>query len=363
MKLFKIIRSLITLLARTYLYSIASLILWIIIPLVLVWTPTAVISGSMEPSIMTGDVLSAQKVTEAQVRGGAIKEGMVVLATDPMKPETLYTHRVIEVFPDKSMITKGDANASPDPMTLPPENVRGIERLRIPFIGLPAQAIYAGDTGKVVWMALSVILSALILGSAKTRDAQNSEVEPAPLVTKPPREKRTMPRVQITALGVINGSAATVLSIVLVALICTASAAYVGSLKQVSNSWTASSVFPSTDPKIAKCGLAVYTSTPGTTLTCAVAFVSGKSTYYTLTVKGTGALTQWSVTTDWTGVTNWLSSRAAGTGVSDTGDILTQKDYQITGLRGKGNSSDSRNHAWVSSTKAAEVFTVQVTTK
>jgi hypothetical protein len=112
------------------------------------------------------------------------------------------------------------------------------------------------------------------------------------------------------------------------------------------------------------CGGAIYTGVAGTTVTCAPGTVSGTTSNYTLTVTGTGALVQWSVTADWSGVTNWYRSKAFGNGVSDTGDIMLRTGYQIKGSAGTStNPADNWNHAWVSSTKAAEVFTVQVVTK
>jgi signal peptidase I len=379
MKQLKIIHMVINLIARAYLFFIACLTLWILIPMALFWTPTAVISGSMEPSIMTGDVLTAQKVSEKEVRSGAIKVGMVLLAVDPMKPETLYTHRVIEIKPDKSMITKGDANAAADPFVLPPENVRGVERLRIPFIGLPMQAIYAGDTSRLIFMMATVVLAFFALSTAKpvneddSKSADDSESNsthelPEDLEKEiedvPEVEENTpaTPKSKIRTFGTITGGFAVFLALTLVTLTGTASAAYAGSFKQINNNWTASAAFP-IDPKVAKCGGAVYTSVPGTTLTCAVGTVSGRTTSYTLTVQGTGAITQWSVTADWTGVTNWLKSSGSGTGVLPTGDIFVQKGYQFVGDKGQGNNTDPRNHAYVSSTKTAEVFTVLVTTK
>jgi signal peptidase len=366
-KFFKVIRLLIAQLATLYLSAIACLALWVFIPMVILWTPTVVVSGSMEPSVMTGDVVSAQKVSTDQVLNGAIKPGMVILAVDPAKPDSLYTHRVIKINSDKSMVTKGDANSSADALTLPAENVRGIEKLRIPFIGLPTQKMKTGDTVGALLLGASVLLAFIISSSFKNRQKKTVDVDSTSsqslhttraenriVDTEEKRNKRK----DLYAL------AASIVAVVLVSIIGSSSATYTGSVKQLNDSWSAAAVFPAPDPKVAMCGGAVYTGVPGTTVTCSVGTVAGTTTSYTLTVTGTGALTQWSVTADWTGYLNWYKGKAFGPGVADTGDIMTRNGYQIKGLvNGSVNPADSWNHAWVSSTKAAETFTVQVTTK
>jgi hypothetical protein len=98
----------------------------------------------------------------------------------------------------------------------------------------------------------------------------------------------------------------------------------------------------------------------GLDLTCAVGTVSGTTTNYTLTVKGTGALVLWTVTADWSAVTKFQSAKAYGPGVTDTGTITQKTGYQIKGAANGCGQASACNHAYVSSTKAAEVFTVQI---
>lgn len=240
MKLFKMIRSLITLLAKIYLSAIACLILWILIPMAILWTPTVVISGSMEPLIRTGDVVSAMGVSTSQVRDGFIKPGMVVLAVDPMKPETLFTHRVIEVKPDKSMITKGDANFSPDPIALPVENVKGIELIRIPFIGLPAQKMREGDTVSVAMMALSVLLASAVLSRSRARDRNKDNDDSTPRA-----EIKEVLKSENNFFKKSYALAATIAAIAIVLMIGGSSAAFSGWAGQSNNSWTSADVYPS----------------------------------------------------------------------------------------------------------------------
>jgi signal peptidase I len=316
----------------------------------------------MEPLMMTGDVVSARTVSTDEVRSGVIKPGMVVLADNPMDPGHLFTHRVIQVNPDKTMVTKGDANLSPDPIHLSPEKVRGVEMLRIPYIGLPALKMREGDIASLAAMAFSVAFASLIVQRSFVRsrreDDENSE------------NSSTRVEVKATSKSDKHGFkssyalAASIIAVILVSTMTGSDAAFTGWTGQSNNAWRAAAVFPAPGPAAVVCGGASYQPSANTTLTCAPGTISGTTTSYTLTIAGTGALTQWSVTADWSKVPNWLSSKAWGTGVTDTGEIKTATGYQIKGsANGSTNPADTWNHAWISSTKAAEVFTINVTTK
>jgi signal peptidase len=242
MKLFGIFRSLIALLAEIYLFSIACLTLWILIPMAILWTPTVVISGSMEPLMMTGDVVSAKRVSVDEVRAGAIKAGMVVLADNPLDPGNLFTHRVIRVNSDKSMVTKGDANASPDPIHLTPEKVKGVEMLRIPFIGLPALKIREGDTVSLAAMGLSVLLASLIvqrsIARSRREDDENSDNSSMPPEVEPASKSDKNGFKSSYAL------AASIIAVILVSTMTGSDAAFTGWTGQPNNSWTAAEIFP-----------------------------------------------------------------------------------------------------------------------
>jgi signal peptidase I len=156
------VRPVAAVLAYLYLSTLVSLALCALLPLALGWHSTVVMSGSMEPNIATGDILAAQPASGSDVLDGRIKAGMVVLAEDPMRPGTMYTHRVAMVLPDGGLVTKGDANATPDPVHLVPGSVQGIEMLRIPYLGIPLQAARTGNvvpaTGLVVLTVLAVMI-------------------------------------------------------------------------------------------------------------------------------------------------------------------------------------------------------------
>lgn len=127
---------------------------------------------------------------------------------------------------------------------------------------------------------------------------------------------------------------------------------------------SAATASPAAGPTTATCGGGTYTvSGGGATIACAVGSVTGTTTNYTITVTTTSTTPiQWSVNSDWNGVQYFQSAKGYGPGVLDTGAI-TSKTYTFGGNAGTStNPADSWNHKYISSSKAAEVFTSQVIT-
>lgn len=167
MQWFEIVRKATALLSRMYLVSITCLGAWAVLPLAIGWTPTVVTSGSMLPNVQIGDVLVAQTLNSEQ-KEELISKGHVLLATDPLNAERLVTHRVVNVLKGTGFITKGDANATADATIVPLANVHGIERLRIPMIGLPIQAFRMGNfTPLVVFTVLTVLAQLVVMHDRK----------------------------------------------------------------------------------------------------------------------------------------------------------------------------------------------------
>ncbi|WP_157432785.1 MULTISPECIES: S24/S26 family peptidase [unclassified Actinoplanes] len=117
-------------------------------PALLGWKPTVVVSGSMLPTIRPGDVVVAAPVPDDP--RSRVKPGRVVLVDDPALPDELLMHRLMRYDTDGRMILKGDANASPDSTPVTLESLRGVPRLRVPFIGLPFLWVQQGRFVPVV---------------------------------------------------------------------------------------------------------------------------------------------------------------------------------------------------------------------
>ncbi|QXE35827.1 signal peptidase I [Streptomyces sp. GMY02] len=148
--------------SRTVLGSMAGLLVWAQLPVaVLGWTAGVVQSGSMRPALAPGDVVLYQPPP----RDRTPEVGHIVLTEDPTRPNRLLTHRVYHVLPNKSLITKGDANSAPDSTPVRPAALQGVARLRVPWIGLPVQLWRARQPVPVavVLLGLATLLTFAVL--------------------------------------------------------------------------------------------------------------------------------------------------------------------------------------------------------
>ena len=109
-----------------------SLSLWIALPWAFLgWAPTLVTSGSMEPLVAPGDVVMVRPVEATELSPNA-----VVLYDRPDTGRVL--HRILEVRPDGTLVTGGDANTSPDSGFVHADEVQGAAVLAVPWIGRPS---------------------------------------------------------------------------------------------------------------------------------------------------------------------------------------------------------------------------------
>src|SRR6478609_8803097 len=121
---------LLTVVARSVLLCLASLMLWSVAPTVLGWHATVVVTGSMEPRLHVGDVVVSRPVAVNSVR-----VGQVALVDDPDHRGRLRLHRVNRINSDGTLTLKGDANRSADSSKVARSAVRGVGALRVPDIG------------------------------------------------------------------------------------------------------------------------------------------------------------------------------------------------------------------------------------
>lgn len=129
-----------------------SLSLWIAFPwLFLGWTPTLVTSGSMQPLVAPGDVVMIRPVTTDDIRPNT-----VVLYDSADTGRIL--HRILEVLPDGSFRTGGDANASPDSALVRLDDVEGAAVLAVPWIGRPSLWLYEGRVVTLVLAGITLLV-------------------------------------------------------------------------------------------------------------------------------------------------------------------------------------------------------------
>lgn len=129
-------------------------------------------SGSMTPTIETGDVVVTEPVAPLSLRIGDI-----VTFKDPEGSGRLYSHRVQSIARDGGevrFVTRGDANTSTERWSVPSDGTVGRVVYRVPKLG------YA-----IAWLGTPparlalVVLPALLLGWMAMRRIWGSRPEPS----------------------------------------------------------------------------------------------------------------------------------------------------------------------------------------
>jgi signal peptidase len=118
-------------LATTLVTITLGLVAWSVLPRAAGWSPSVVMTGSMEPRLHPGDVVLSAPATAQMV-----KPGQIILVTNPAQPAHLLVHRFVRWSSTGQIITKGDANPTEDSTPVPPADVHGLPRLRLPYVGL-----------------------------------------------------------------------------------------------------------------------------------------------------------------------------------------------------------------------------------
>ena len=119
-----------------------------------------VMSGSMEPTIGTGDVVVARQIPPMDARVGDI-----VTFRDPLNHDRLITHRVreIHVLQNKVIfVTKGDANTSTEHWVVPVDGTIGRVAFHVPRLGYFMVWIHS-----TFGLLLLIVLPTLVLGASE----------------------------------------------------------------------------------------------------------------------------------------------------------------------------------------------------
>ena len=95
--------------------------------------PLVVLSGSMKPIMLPGDIIVVKSVDQNELKVGDV----VAFQPPGSRPNTLVTHRVISLEKGKERLfqTKGDANNVRDDFKVPASNAVGKLIFVIPFVG------------------------------------------------------------------------------------------------------------------------------------------------------------------------------------------------------------------------------------
>ncbi|MCF0135366.1 MAG: signal peptidase I [Lachnospiraceae bacterium] len=119
-----------------------------------------VLSGSMEPTYLTGSLIYVKSVDYTELEPGDV-------ITFLLDEDTVATHRIVEVLPDEEdpavlrYRTKGDANDVEDGGLVHYRNVIGTPVFTIPYLGYVAAYIQS-PPGTYVAIAAGAILILLV---------------------------------------------------------------------------------------------------------------------------------------------------------------------------------------------------------
>ena len=124
--------------------------------------PLTVLSGSMEPVFMTGDLIYVKEVDYRD-----LEEGDII--TFMLDEDTVATHRIVEVVPDETDTsvlryrTKGDANDAIDGSLVHYKNVVGTPVFSIPKMGYFANFIQHPPGSYLALSGAAIILLLIFL--------------------------------------------------------------------------------------------------------------------------------------------------------------------------------------------------------
>lgn len=91
--------------------------------------PVVIATASMEPNILVGDIVIIKKTDPDNIKVNDVIEYQV--------ENYGVIHRVVEIKDDGSFITKGDNNNTIDMFAVTHDQVKGIVKARIPYLGYP----------------------------------------------------------------------------------------------------------------------------------------------------------------------------------------------------------------------------------
>ncbi|OCA87810.1 signal peptidase I [Bacillus sp. FJAT-27225] len=119
-----------------------------------------VLSGSMEPGIKTGAIIAVKPDFDRST----LKKGQIITFKAADNPNTLITHRIIEVKKENQSIqyiTKGDNNDTKDRSPVSAKNVVGVySGFTLPFVG-KLLAFIQSDNGAIFLMIIPGVLMIL----------------------------------------------------------------------------------------------------------------------------------------------------------------------------------------------------------
>ncbi len=202
------IRPAMALVAWVFVYLVGLLGLWVVLVSTTTgWHPMVISSGSMAPVLRVGDVVLIEDHPDTLLG----QRSVITFERD----DQVITHRIFEVeASERTYITKGDANPTPDTDDVAVDDVVGVARLVVPLIGLPLVWYQSGQV--VPLLAMGVLASAAVaLRRGRTRSGlgriRSAIVDSTSSVAdEAVRRVRLLIAVMIVSQYVIDGSRFTI---------------------------------------------------------------------------------------------------------------------------------------------------------
>lgn len=116
-------------LSTLLLVVLAAVAALLIVPHFIGYQSMAVLTGSMEPTFPVGSLIFVTEEAPEEIEVNDI-------ITYRLTADTVVTHRVVAVDRDlQAFTTKGDANESEDGAPIPYDNVVGVAKFHVPYLG------------------------------------------------------------------------------------------------------------------------------------------------------------------------------------------------------------------------------------
>lgn len=140
------------------------------------YVPLTILSGSMEPTYPSGSQVFVEPVEGAEQAEDEVTVGSTITFMPYPDDPTLVTHRVVEISygtdGKPTYTTQGDANETPDETEVGPQQLRGVVRYHVPWVGHVATSMDSdrkGALGTVLAGGLFVYAAWNLLAAARER--------------------------------------------------------------------------------------------------------------------------------------------------------------------------------------------------
>ena len=115
-------------------------------------------SGSMEPNFPEDSLIFVKTVDPSELQA----DDVITFTVD--EKGTLVTHRIVAVLKDeRSFITRGDANNTNDPSTVPFGNVVGKAELCLPKAGAVFRVVTAQKNRVYVYIVIGILIGLTVM--------------------------------------------------------------------------------------------------------------------------------------------------------------------------------------------------------